>query len=209
MTEQYIGSVFIVAAPSGGGKTSLVKKLVNEMNSMEISISHTTRDKRAGEVDGIDYFFVSKDIFSQMIEKEQFIEHAHVFGCHYGTSFEQIHKRLQRGIDVILDIDWQGAAQIRQQFPNTVSVFILPPSLTELKQRLMSRKRDNLDIIEDRMQRAQDEMRHYEEFDYLIINDDFEKAALELQFIVQAHRLRLASQQIVHRKLLSLLLMKG
>jgi len=206
MGDQYLGSLFIVAAPSGGGKTSLVKKLVCDLTDIEVSVSHTTRDIRTGEVNGMDYFFVDELKFQQMVDERAFVEHAQVFNHSYGTSVAQIIDRLRAGIDVVLDIDWQGAQQIKQIFADAVSVFIIPPSLDTLKQRLTNRQRDNAQVIHDRMQRACDELSHYAEFDYLIVNDDFKLAATELQAIVIAHRLRMSRQKVQQRKLLSFLL---
>jgi len=206
MTDSATGNVFIVAAPSGGGKTSLVNKLVTSLSDIEVSISHTTRPARPGERDGANYFFVSEQKFMAMVSENAFVEHARVFNHYYGTSLAQINARLAAGIDVILDIDWQGAQQIRRLFPNAVSIFIIPPSLTVLKQRLQDRKQDDEEIIAARMLRAQDELSHYVEFDYLIINDQFEKAAAQLQSVIVANRL-LASRQVTKNgKLLSLLL---
>jgi guanylate kinase len=201
-----LGSLFIVAAPSGGGKTSLVRALIESLDSIEVSISHTSRAMRTGDRNGVDYFFVSEAEFKDMIEANAFIEHATVFDNLYGTSTAQINERLEKGIDVVLDIDWQGAVQIRHLFKNAVSIFIIPPSLEVLRERLLKRGRDNKDEIGERMHKAQDEMSHYSEFDYLIVNDDFEKAALELRSIVIANRLRIGSQVKKQAKLLSFLL---
>ena len=200
------GTLFIVAAPSGGGKTSLVKKLINDLSSIEVSVSHTTRDRRPGEIDGVDYFFTTDSDFKKLIAEEAFVEHACVFNHFYGTSFHQIKERLSTGIDVVLDIDWQGAKQIKQAFSTAVSVFVIPPSLAVLKQRLQDRRQDNDDVIENRMKRARDEMSHYSEFDYLIVNDEFDTAASQLQAIVVANRLRVARQSAQQRNLLSFLL---
>jgi guanylate kinase len=206
MTDNYSGNLYIVAAPSGGGKTSLVRHLVTTLDDIAISISHTTREIRPGETDGIDYFFVPKDQFIDMINNNAFIEHAHVFNHLYGTSIAQIAERLQQGIDIVLDIDWQGAEQIRRIFPQAVSIFIIPPSLEELKKRLMNRRQDKDEVISDRMIKAQDELSHYPEFDYLIVNDNFEHAAVELRGIVIANRLRMERQVNKQAKLLSFLL---
>lgn len=206
MVKPYSGNLLIVAAPSGGGKTSLVKTLINALDKIEVSISHTTRAIRPGEKEGVDYFFVSDQQFLTMIEQHEFIEHACVFNHHYGTAVSQINTRLAAGIDVVLDIDWQGAQQIRHLFPQAISVFIIPPSLAVLKQRLLDRRQDNEEVIAARMQRAQDELSHFAEFDYLIVNDDFDKAAAELEAIVLANRLKTAAQKQRQGKLLSFLL---
>lgn len=206
MGDSYPGNLIIVAAPSGGGKTSLVKKLVSTLPDIEVSISHTTRKMRPGEKDGVDYFFIRNQQFLDMVAANAFIEHAQVFNHHYGTSVAQINARLMAGIDVVLDIDWQGAQQIKSIFPEAISVFILPPSLTILQQRLFDRRQDDEEVIGNRMQRAQDELSHFSEFDYLIVNEDFEKASLELLAIVLANRLRMKRQQVEQRKLLSFLL---
>ncbi len=206
MADNVVGNLYIVAAPSGGGKTSLVKKLLHALDDIEVSISHTTRAQRPGEKDGVDYFFVDEQQFMKMIDENAFIEYARVFDHLYGTSIEQIQSRLQKGIDIVLDIDWQGAQQIRHLFPDTVSIFILPPSLEVLKKRLKNRRQDDEQTIQVRMQKAQEEMSHYSEFDYLIVNDDFADAALELQAIVIANRLRISRQSLKQGKLLSFML---
>lgn len=206
MAKNYSGNLFIVAAPSGGGKTSLVKQLVSELENIVVSVSHTTRKKRPGERHGVDYFFIEEPEFISMIEYCEFVEHAQVFSHFYGTSAAQITDRLQAGIDVVLDIDWQGAQQIRHVFTDAVSIFIIPPSLDVLKQRLTDRQQDNEQTINSRMQSARDELSHYPEFDYLIVNDDFAKAAAELSSIVIANRLRMVRQSKQQSKLLSFLL---
>ncbi len=206
MTEHYSGRLYIVAAPSGGGKTSLVRKLVSDLEDIVVSVSHTTRKKRPGEKNTVDYFFVDEPTFMNMVEAGDFVEHAEVFNHFYGTSSSQILDRLRLGIDVVLDIDWQGAAQIRHAFHDAVSIFIVPPSLDTLKERLTKRQQDNDTIIRERMQRACDELSHYPEFDYLIVNDDFEKAAEELKSIVISNRLRMLAQTKRQEKLLSFLL---
>ena len=206
MAEQGFGRLFIVAAPSGGGKTSLVKKLVDNLDDILVSVSYTTRDKRAGEADGEHYFFVEEDVFLKMADAGEFLEHARVFKHLYGTSRAEIEKQLARGFDVVLDIDWQGAAQIKAIFPGAVTVFILPPSLDVLKRRLLARRRDNKEVIEERMQRACDELSHYNEFDYLIVNDNFNHAAAELRSIVVSNRLMIERQMQKQDKLLSFLL---
>ncbi len=206
MGDSYPGNLVIVAAPSGGGKTSLVKELVSNLPNIEISISHTTRKMRPGEKEGVDYFFITESQFLEMIHANAFIEHARVFNHHYGTSVAQINTRLQAGIDIVLDIDWQGAQQIREIFPTAISIFILPPSLEVLQQRLLDRRQDDEEVIDKRMRRVHDELSHYSEFDYLIVNDDFSKACLDLQAIVRANRLRMVRQKVEQGKLLSFLL---
>lgn len=204
--EHFVGCLFIVAAPSGGGKTSLVHHLITHLDHIAVSVSHTTRAKRPGEIHGVDYFFIQAEEFQTMVTQQAFVEHARVFDHDYGTSYAQIEARLQQGIDVVLDIDWQGAQQIKQRYPTAVSVFIIPPSLEALQTRLIQRQQDDVDVIASRMQRAQSEMRHYAEFDYLIVNDDFSKAAADLEMIVKVERLRTVRQTIHQRKLLSFLL---
>ena len=206
MNGNNLGSLFIVAAPSGGGKTSLVKKLIHDLALIDVSISHTTRAMRPGEVNGVDYFFIDEDEFENMVIQNAFIEHAVVFDHLYGTAFEQINARLSAGVDVVLDIDWQGAQQIKRSFPDAVSVFVIPPSIKALKERLQARRQDNETVIQSRMNNACTELQHYSEFDYLIVNDDFEEAAFQLQSIVIAHRLRMFRQSIQQEKLLSFLL---
>lgn len=206
MVNSITGNLFIVAAPSGGGKTSLVKHLITHLANIEVSISHTTRAPRPREKEGIDYFFVNETQFFDMVAHNAFIEHAKVFNHYYGTSVAQINARLKQGIDVVLDIDWQGAQQIKKLFPKAVTVFIIPPSLEVLKQRLEDRRQDNNEVITKRMQKAQDEMSHFREFDYLIVNDEFEVAAQELHAIVIANRLSFARQAEKIGKLLSLLM---
>lgn len=206
MLSTDLGTLYIVAAPSGGGKTSLVRQLIKTLDGIEVSISHTTRPMRPGETHGVDYFFVSELEFDKMVEANAFIEHARVFDKLYGTSVAQITQRLEQGIDIILDIDWQGAEQIRRLFKDVVSVFIIPPSLEVLKQRLMCRSQDNPEVIHERMIKAQDELSHYPEFDYLIVNNEFDKAALELESIVIANRLRIGRQVNKLSNLLSFLM---
>lgn len=201
-----MGNLYIVAAPSGGGKTSLVKNLVENLEGITISISHTTRAQRPGEKDAVDYYFVEPSVFSQMIQEHDFIEHAKVYGHDYGTAKSQLNERLNRGIDVVLDIDWQGALQIKRVYPNAIGIFILPPSLDVLKKRLELRSQDSDLTIAMRMQSVHNELSHYKDFDYLIINDDFDRACSDLRSIVIAHRLRLAAQEARYTKLLSFLL---
>lgn len=208
MKKDTLGTIYIVASPSGGGKSSLVASLLERMDNIELSISHTTRDKREGEVDGKDYFFICDDQFKAMAKAGDFIEHAQVFSRYYGTSAAQIEKRLEQGIDVILDIDWQGAMQLRRLYQQVVSIFIIPPSIEVLHKRLTARGRDGDTIIASRMQQAQAEISHFTEFDYLIVNDDFEQALHDLQTIVRARRFKVTRQRKNCAELLSKLLGK-
>ncbi len=170
------GKLFIVSAPSGAGKTSLVKALLEQMPNVVVSISHTTRAKRPGEVDGKDYFFVSVDEFNIMLQKGEFLESAQVFDNYYATSQKSVEQQLEKGLDVILEIDWQGAEQIRNRIADTTSIFILPPSKQELEQRLRGRGQDSDVVIARRMSAARDEISHFDEFDHVILNDDFDAA---------------------------------
>ncbi len=183
------GSLFIVAAPSGAGKTTLVDALVKALPNVAISVSYTTRKMRPQEQDGINYHFLSLDEFNIMLKRGEFLEHAKVFGHFYGTSRLWVAEALRQGQDVILEIDWQGAKQIRTQFVETSSIFILPPSLEILEARLQKRHADNLLIVKDRMNEAKAQISHYKEFDYLVFNDKFEEALEDLKAIVRAQRL--------------------
>ena len=207
-SEVVLGNLYVIAAPSGGGKTSLVRALVSELSQLEISISHTTRPIKPGEKEGKDYFYLSNDAFNQMVMQNAFVEYAEVFGYFYGTSKAQIEERLTRNIDIMLDIDWQGARAIKHLFPAAVSIFLIPPTLQVLKDRLNQRKRDEVAIVESRMQQAQAELSHYEEFDYLVVNDDFTDALSAVKSIVLANRLSMPKQKIKQAKLLSLLFAK-
>ncbi len=200
------GSLFIIAAPSGAGKTSLVRALVKQDPQVRLSVSHTTRPARAGEIDGEDYFFVSSEIFSKMRESGDFLEAATVFDNSYGTSAAAVYHQLHAGNDVILEIDWQGAQQVRKNFPDSNSIFILPPSKQALEQRLRGRGQDDDATISRRMRDAESEMSHYIEFDYLIVNDDFDHALASLRAIVMASRHKLAVQQENYSTLLTDLL---
>lgn len=188
MSNNISGNLLVIAAPSGAGKTSLVKALVRTVSDLQISISHTTRSKRPAEIDGEDYFFVDEKTFLEMVGRNEFLEHATVYGNHYGTSKTWVQSKLADGIDVVLEIDWQGARQVRQLFPDAVFIFILPPSLEALTERLKKREQDDLTTIQNRMELAQNEIAHATEFDYLIVNDQFEAALSELQHIVVANR---------------------
>lgn len=200
------GTLYIVSAPSGCGKTSLVNALLQSTSNLTISISYTTRSPRPGEQDGVNYHFIDEQCFQAMIAKQEFLEHAEVFGHHYGTSRSKVIEQLEHGMDVVLEIDWQGAQQIRKSFANTVSIFILPPSKEALRQRLQARRQDNSDVIESRMQRAHIELSHYDEYDYLIFNDQFDYALSDLHAIVHARRLRLEPQIMRHKEWINHLL---
>lgn len=200
------GTLYIISAPSGGGKTSLVNALLESVSNLEVSVSHTTRPMRPGEVDGEDYYFVNETTFQQLISKDSFLEYAKVFGNYYATSRVFIEEKLKAGIDVILEIDWQGSQQIRKLMPDTVSIFIVPPSRTVLEKRLRQRAQDNEQVIAQRMFKARDEIAHYHEYDYLIINDNFAKALDDLKAIIHVRRLRLVVQKIEQAILLNNLL---
>ena len=189
------GQLLIISAPSGAGKTSLIKALVEQEPRVEVSVSHTTRPQRPGETEGVNYFFITTEVFHEMRDAGAFFESAEVFGHYYGTSLNQLESRLAEGADVILEIDWQGAQQVRQLLPDSAWVFILPPSIATLKTRLQNRAQDNADTIEVRMRAARDEMSHWHEADYLIINDDFDSALEELRALVRSLRLRTDQQQ--------------
>lgn len=202
------GTLYIVSAPSGAGKSSLIQALLKTQPAYDtrVSVSHTTRDKRPGENHNEHYYFVSHDEFRQMIAQQAFLEHAEVFGNYYGTSRATVEKELAQGIDVFLDIDWQGARQVREKMPQARSIFILPPSRDELERRLRGRGQDSDDVIRNRMTKAVSEMSHYHEYDYLIINDDFDVALQDLKTIIRAERLRLGRQKQRHDALISKLL---
>lgn len=203
-------NIFIIAAASGTGKTSLASALSTSLENIKVSISHTTRPIRSGEKADESYFFVDEATFKSMIDAEEFLEYAQVFGHYYGTSKKWVKDRLREGQDVILDIDWQGAHRIRELMPeNTVSIFLLPPSASALRHRLKTRNRDHAEIVEDRFKRASGEIEHYNEFDYLIVNDDFDDALSDLISIVKAHRLKLERQELKYQKLLEDLLWIG
>ncbi len=200
------GTLFVISAPSGAGKTSLLAKCLEHNPQLSLSVSHTTRPPRKGEVNGVNYHFVDKTTFETMIADGRFLESATVFGNYYGTSQTEVQQKLDSGNDVILEIDWQGAQQVRKHFKHLVSIFILPPSLAVLKQRLSDRGQDEPAIIERRLAEAQEEISHSLEFDYLLVNDDFETALKELNAIFLNHRVLKKAKSVTCLHLLEALL---
>jgi guanylate kinase len=200
------GTIFTVSAPSGAGKTSLLKALIEQESRAVLSVSHTTRARRNGEQDGVDYHFVDTDTFESMVEQGGFLEHAQVYGNYYGTAEATVDRELAAGRDVILEIDWQGAAQVRRLRPECVSIFILPPSRAALEERLRGRAQDDEAVIAKRMKAAKDEMSHYAESDYLIVNDDFYQALVELRAVIVTQRVAQVRQERVLTGLISSLL---
>jgi len=203
---QHHGSLYIIAAASGTGKTSLVSALLQKINNIEVSVSHTTRKPRPGEEHGKHYFFVDEENFLELVRQQAFLEHAKVFDNYYGTSTQAVRDKLAEGVDVILEIDWQGARQVHKVFPRACGIFILPPSLVSLRERLSDRGQDDTAIIDRRMQSAIDEMSHYMEFNYIVINDDFDHALGELQSIILADRSSLQRQMAKHSDLIKTLI---
>ena len=204
--EKLTGTLFIVSAPSGTGKTSLVNALVRDTNHLKLSISHTTRMARPKEIDGYNYHFISMEKFKQMELAGVFMESANVFGNHYGTSQETVQKMLNEGHDVVLEIDWQGAEQVKARFPDAISIFILPPSIQALRDRLTNRAQDSDDIINHRMDKAIAELKHHGKADFLVVNDVFEDALKGLKAIVKSNRLSTAKQKIINHSLIDRLI---
>jgi len=200
------GTLYTISAPSGAGKTSLVAELLKRTPQLSVSVSHTTRPMRPGEQDGVNYHFVRHEVFQQMLGESAFLEHAQVFDNFYGTSQAWVESELARGEDVILEIDWQGAQQVRRLMPETIAIFILPPSREALNERLTGRGQDDDSVIQRRMDAAVAEMSHYVEGDYVVINDDFNTALGDLEAIIRARRLQLDKQQNSHSALLAALL---
>jgi len=199
------GCLFVLAAPSGGGKTSLVRELLLREPGMRLSVSYTTRPPRPGEKDGVDYHFVDEARFEALEKAGEFLEHAYVHGNWYATSATWLKQQVAEGHDVLLEIDWQGAAQVRKLIPSAVLIFILPPTLASLKERLERRGQDSKEVIARRMEAAREEMRHCGQFDYVIMNQDFARAVDDLSVIVRAARLTAARQQIRHARLIAAL----
>lgn len=189
------GNLIVISAPSGAGKTSLIQALLARVDGLTSSISHTTRPPRNQEIDGQDYHFVDEKQFAAMVDRQEFLESAQVFGNHYGTSSGEIQRALETGEDLVLEIDWQGARVVRSAYPEAVSIFILPPSEGTLRERLIGRGNDSAEVIERRMREALSEMSHFDEYQYLIINDDFSTALDELSAIVRSNRFRTAARR--------------
>ncbi|WP_233010276.1 guanylate kinase [Rheinheimera faecalis] len=204
--QDLLGNLFIISAPSGAGKSTLINALLKQHADMQLSVSHTTRSPRPGESNGVQYHFTDVPTFKQLIAQDQFIEWAEVFGNYYGTSKAALADKLAQGIDVFLDIDWQGARQIKQQLPFVTSIFILPPSVEALEQRLNQRGQDSAEVIAGRMAKAQDEISHAGEYDYWVVNDDLELALQQFSGIIQTQRLKQQKQAIRQQKLISGLL---
>ncbi len=199
------GKLFIITAASGTGKTSLVKELLATTDNLTVSVSHTTRAPRPGESDGVHYHFTTVDAFKQMIDESAFLEYAQVFDNFYGTTRQAVERLLNDGVDVILEIDWQGALQVKEKFSDAVMIFILPPSRDALRSRLSGRGQDSDEVIEKRLAGSLTEMRQYDKFDYVVINDDFAEALADLQTIIKSHRLSRATQQVRNGKLIDAL----
>jgi len=200
------GNLFIVSAPSGAGKSSLVKALLERDATIRLSVSYTTRAPRPGELDGVHYHFVSRKLFQERLERGEFLESAEVYGNYYGTSQRWIEEELAAGRDILLEIDWQGAAQVRKLMPDTLSIFILPPSLEELQRRLDGRGTDSAEVIAKRMAAAREDISHALEFDYLVVNDVFDEALADLLAIARAQRLLMLGQSQRQSQLLASLL---
>lgn len=200
------GTLFTISAPSGAGKTSLVEALIDDLDAIQVSVSHTTRARRPGEIDGANYHFVDVPTFERMLADGAFLEHARVFGNFYGTARSWVEETLAGGTDVILEIDWQGASQVRLLLPDTLGIFILPPSRRTLLERLTNRGQDEAEVIARRLAEATLEMSHYREADFLVVNDQFATALADLKAIVTSRRLALDKQQHRHRGLLRELL---
>jgi guanylate kinase len=201
-----MANIFIISAPSGCGKTSLVNELINRIDNICVAVSHTTRSPRQNEVDGENYFFVSKEDFNQIKNNNGFIENAVVFDNQYGSAKKTIEDLLKLNKDVILEIDWQGARQVRNNYPKAVSIFILPPSIQSLNDRLSKRDQDSESIVKKRMLEAISEMEHFDEFDYIVINDDFDIAFNDLSNIILSQRLLLEQQKNKHQNLIKRLI---
>ncbi len=200
------GLLFVVAAASGTGKTSLVKALLDRTSDIHVSVSHTTRQQRPGELDGVHYHFTDVASFLKQVSASGFIEHAEVFGNYYGTSQAEVERQLSAGHDVLLEIDWQGAEQVRRLFPDSIQIFIVPPSQYDLRERLSARAQDSIEVIEQRLAGAITDMQQYVHFDYLIINDVFDHALHDIETIIHSSRLTVKQQAKRHQALIEALL---
>jgi guanylate kinase len=207
--EPHAPGLYVVSAPSGGGKTSLVNALLERDARVALSVSHTTRAPRPGERDGVHYYFVDEASFAGLVERGAFLEHARVFGHRYGSGRDAVELQLAAGHDVLLDIDWQGARQVRSSFPAARTIFILPPSMAELRRRLVKRRQDSDEVIDRRMRAARDEISHAAEFDFLVVNDDFDAALADLYSIVRQGRLDRSGDVQKNREILAELLETG
>ena len=212
MNEQLIkkkGLMVIISSPSGAGKTTLTRKIISDMEDTVLSISVTTRKKRPNEQEGLHYYFINDSAFNQMVKDGNLLEFANVFGFNYGTPRDKVLENIQAGRDVIFDIDWQGASQLRKNFrENILSIFILPPSAAELMSRLIKRDQDSLDVIKKRLSAAYDEIKHWREYDYIIINDDLEKSYNQLKSIIIAERMKVSQSNSANIDLHVKVLMK-
>lgn len=197
------GNLYVISAPSGAGKTTLVKALVDTMPNITVSISHTTRPRRPAETHGVNYYFIEQNEFANMIAANEFLEHATIFNNSYGTSRAWVDKTIASGTDVILEIDWQGCQQIQEIFPECICIFILPPSFDALANRLRSRNQDNPDVIKQRLTDAKAATAHIHEYDYVVLNDDFDTAVTDLRNIVYAGRLLQRNQTVKYAELIS------
>jgi guanylate kinase len=202
-------TLYIVASPSGGGKSSLIAALLQRDERVRLSVSHTTRPSRPGEENGVHYHFVNEQTFLDLVAQGEFLEHARVFDNHYGTGRQAVEKQLADGYDVLLDIDWQGGRQVRDAFPSSRGIFILPPSMEILRERLTRRGQDNEAVIERRMRDAQAEISHWDEFDFVVINDDFDAALEDMHAIIRTGRHARAEQQTKTREILAEFLGNG
>lgn len=204
--DTFLGTLYVISSPSGGGKTTLVSQLLECTPDIARVVTHTTRPPRPNEKNGIHYHFVSESEFIEMKENSEFVETASVFNALYGTSWKEVKDKLKNGMDVVLVIDWQGAEQVRISHPDAITIFILPPSLDTLRARLLARNEDSESVIEGRMEDASHQIKHYTDFDYLVINDDFDLALANLRSIVMAQRLLKKHQEIKHQALINALL---
>ena len=202
MQDNAQGSLFIISAPSGTGKTSLVKQLVDSLDDIQVSVSHTTRPKRSGEVDGVSYHFIERQQFENMIAQSGFLEYAEVYEHYYGTSQAWVADTLQQGTDVVLEIEWQGAKQVQRYFPDAKTIFILPPDAKSLEQRLRDRGKDQESIIHQRLHAARNEVQYCVDYQYIVVNDEFDKALSDLQAIVRAERCRSKQQMTRYQSLI-------